>query len=567
MEALYFNVNDGYLEGIVRGYKSAILNTTHYLNLTQCETLDGINFSNSVHGFTSTDLKLQLSATDYGNFLANEPSPIAASTIHEKATQKLVAEFKYVHNNATQPLSKFLDYLTYAYMIDNVILLITGTLHQRDTNELLERCHPLGKFDTMAALCVATNVTDLYDTVIVETPLAPYFQKLSVNDIDELNIEIIRNTLYKAYLEDFYGYCKRIGGVTGELMCEILEFEADRRTINITINSFDTELSRDDREKLFPSLGKLYPDGHVKLARADCRDHVKTIVEEYRPFFDTTLNSFGGAATSEAKSLDDHFFEYEVHLNKLTFQQQFHYAMFYAFLKLKEQEIRNILWIAEYTNCIIMSNIYSQLPKHVINSPEAKKERQPPVSETTKKFVPNFVMGALEETVKDSAKVYDSKLKDKVLLLDNPLKTSNEKKKRRRSKRKIKSMSAKEKRETRIYEIPKECHRYELFIPLNELWLQYIDELYGTSSPTIFVQKLLKADFHGAILTGINIHETENVFKLITKDNVLKVIPKGHSVFTFLLRDHMFTLYGDQFRFRSAVRAAKKFKNKPTIDL
>ncbi|CAG8581376.1 26131_t:CDS:10 [Gigaspora rosea] len=567
MEALYFNVNDGYLEGIVRGYKSAILNTTHYLNLTQCETLD--------------DLKLQLSATDYGNFLANEPSPIAASTIHEKATQKLVDEFKYVRNNAMAPLSQFLDYLTYAYMIDNVILLITGTLHERDTNELLERCHPLGVFDTMPALCVATNVTELYETVMVETPLAPYFQKISVNDIDELNIEIIRNTLYKAYLEDFYDYCKRIGGVTGELMSEILEFEADRRTINITINSFDTELSRDDRAKLFPNLGKLYPEGHMKLARADCLDHVKAVVEvwvEYRPFFDTTLNSFGGAATSEAKTLDDRFFEYEVHLNKLTFQQQFHYAIFYAFLKLKEQEIRNILWIAEYI--IIMSNIYSQLPKYVTNSSEAKKERQPPVSETTKKFVPDFVTGTLEETVKDSAKVYASKLKDKVLLLDNPLKTSNEKKKRKHSKKKVRSMSAKEKRETKIYEIPNECHRYELFIPLNELWLQYIDELYGTSSPAVFAQKLLKADFHGAILTvsrsrcasyigvtGINIHETENVFKLITKDNVLKVIPKGHSVFTFLLRDHMFTLYGDQFRFRSAARAAKKFKNKPTIDL
>lgn len=337
MEALFFNINDGYLEGIVRGFKSAVLNSTHYLNLTQCETLD--------------DLKLQLSATDYGNFLANEPSPISTSTIHEKATQKLVDEFKYVRGNAVEPLAKFLDYLTYAYMIDNVILLITGTLHERDTHELLERCHPLGVFDSMPALCVATNVAELYDTVLVETPLAPYFKNcVTANDLDELNIEIIRNTLYKAYLEDFYQYCKSIGGATGQMMSEILEFEADRRTINITINSFGTELSRDDRAKLFPSLGKLYPDGQAKLARADEIEHVKNAVEvwvEYRPFFDTSLSSFGGSATSEAKTLDDRFFEHEVHLNKLTFQQHFHYAIFYAFLKLKEQEIRNIVWIAE----------------------------------------------------------------------------------------------------------------------------------------------------------------------------------------------------------------------------
>lgn len=56
-------------------------------------------------------------------------------------------------------------------MIDNVILLITGTLHNRDTRDLVERCHPLGIFDTMAALCIATNVAELYNTVLVETPL------------------------------------------------------------------------------------------------------------------------------------------------------------------------------------------------------------------------------------------------------------------------------------------------------------------------------------------------------------------------------------------------------------
>lgn len=59
-------------------------------------------------------------------------------------------------------------------MIDNVVLLISGTLHERDTHDLLERCHPLGTFETMPALCVATNVEELYNTVLVETPLGSF---------------------------------------------------------------------------------------------------------------------------------------------------------------------------------------------------------------------------------------------------------------------------------------------------------------------------------------------------------------------------------------------------------
>lgn len=35
-------------------------------------------------------------------------------------------------------------------MIDNVVLIVTGTLHERDVQELLEKCHPLGMFDRYA---------------------------------------------------------------------------------------------------------------------------------------------------------------------------------------------------------------------------------------------------------------------------------------------------------------------------------------------------------------------------------------------------------------------------------
>ena len=59
------------------------------------------------------DFRTQLSATDYGNFLANEPLPISTSTISDKATQVLVDQFNYLRSNAVEPLSKFLEYMTW----------------------------------------------------------------------------------------------------------------------------------------------------------------------------------------------------------------------------------------------------------------------------------------------------------------------------------------------------------------------------------------------------------------------------------------------------------------------
>ena len=192
-------------------------------------------------------------------------------------TDKLVSEFRYLIAQATGSSAKFLEYMTYGYMIDNIALLITGTLHERDTRELLERCHPLGWFETLPVLCVATNIEELYNSVLIETPLAAYFKdSLSHQDLDELNIEIVRNTLYKNYLEDFYNFINThpdfSGTPTQDVMAEILQFEADRRSINITLNSFGTELSKQERRKLYPEFGKLYPGGQSDVVpRRGCR--------------------------------------------------------------------------------------------------------------------------------------------------------------------------------------------------------------------------------------------------------------------------------------------------------
>ena len=41
LQELLFNVDTGYLEALVRGFRSGILAQSDYLNLSQCETLEG----------------------------------------------------------------------------------------------------------------------------------------------------------------------------------------------------------------------------------------------------------------------------------------------------------------------------------------------------------------------------------------------------------------------------------------------------------------------------------------------------------------------------------------------
>ncbi|MEE6500577.1 hypothetical protein FKM82_003835 [Ascaphus truei] len=169
-------------------------------------------------------------------------------------------------------------------------------------------------------------------------------------------------------------------------------------------------------------------------------------------------------------------------------------------------------------------------------------------------------------------------LERKAVVLEHDYK----KKKKKRSK--AKGLSAKERRDMRLFQIKPEQQRYEMFLPLHELWKQYIRDLCNglkpDAQPQMIQSKLLKADLHGAIimvtkskcpsyvgLKGIILQEMKHVFKVITKEDTLKVVPKLNCVFSVETDGFISLIYGSKFQLKSSERSAKKFKGKGSIDL
>ncbi|XP_065914569.1 ribonuclease P protein subunit p29-like [Dysidea avara] len=204
-----------------------------------------------------------------------------------------------------------------------------------------------------------------------------------------------------------------------------------------------------------------------------------------------------------------------------------------------------------------------------------------PVGTTNPQLISSFIHSCVEKKKVDEG--VERQLQTQVILLDPPQRPHKEEKKSSLLiPQRCRRLNAKQKRQLKLFEIPKEEQKYSLYLPLHSLWVNYMEDLLqlNVNKPTTNTnnlnQKVLKADFHGCAMTvcrskcksyvglhGIMIQETQNTFRLICKDDKIRTIPKANSLFSFTIKDVLFTLRGSHLKFRPGERSARKFKEKP----
>ncbi|KAG0419659.1 V-type proton ATPase subunit d [Dictyocoela roeselum] len=304
----------GFLLSDIHNKANHLLSQQDYTLLMQCETLE--------------DLVVRLGQSSYAAFV-NETTEVSKKAIKAGLYRALSEEFALLYAHSGADVRTLLQYFRETLMIEEFVrclaMRIEGTLDVSESR--------VGFFPELHTLKFSADLADVFRFCVDNCFLRKYISRDDLGagenacDFAAVDVSLLHAILLRNLTRAFYA---RIGASMAH-MRSILRFEGDRQIIETVMNSLGQDIAR---QRYFAAVSNLKGAVLAELGAVDGHDE----------FVSAMMNTqYAGILENPLPRLQ----KMEMDLHAESFLIYNDISCVYSYLKLKEQEIKNILWIVE----------------------------------------------------------------------------------------------------------------------------------------------------------------------------------------------------------------------------
>ena len=235
--------------------------------------------------------------------------------------------------SAQEQISFFIE----SYKIQNFFFLLSSKEYDSDLESSFQKIEPLGYFNELDTLKFCVDMDEVYLYCVKNTFLSNYCEpEMFAKSLGDNDFSVLSTEVRKRHIEK---YAK----TTKTSFLKLLKLEGDKHNLDIVLSTLETDVDRHQKLRWMTNVTSFPQPVCEALARVTEAEELQMAlgrVRGYRTLYQELRDS----------DLETAFLRREIDAYLSAFEIFNDVTSLYAYLKLKEQEIRNILWVAE---CVV----------------------------------------------------------------------------------------------------------------------------------------------------------------------------------------------------------------------